>query len=81
MRRLNLSPLDASVTMAGLGFGAKINILYSLFTSDPSYEEKLKKLREAIDFAERNSFVHRFVVLRGGRIVFVRREIKYINIV
>jgi hypothetical protein len=78
MRELRLSPQEASIVCAGLGFGAKTNVLYSLLSRDENNESKVAAVKEAQRLAVRNSFAHGFLFRDDeiARYCLVRREVK-----
>ena len=76
MRELNLSPRDTSITVGGLGFGAKVEIFFSLMAKSETNSNKSKKVREFQNIAKRNALVHSFPVLQGRDYVLIRREVK-----
>lgn len=76
MRRLRLSPIEASIVCGGLGFGAKVNILYSLIADGDEVGKKL--LRDAQNIAARNDFAHGFITKTPVPYQFklIRRDVK-----
>lgn len=78
MRELRLSPQEASIVCAGLGFGAKVNVLFSLLSRDEKNDAKIAAVRKAHQMAERNSFAHGFLFRDDEieRYCLVRREVK-----
>lgn len=78
MRLLRLTVKEACTVFASVGFGAKSNIIQSLVIGLPDGPDKCKKIREAIECAERNSFAHGFVSVdeAGNIFTLTSRSVK-----
>jgi len=61
MRELGLRPREASIVCGGLGFGTKLNMLFSLLARNQKNAEGIALLKRARESAERNSFAHGFL--------------------
>lgn len=78
MRELRLEPQETSIICAGLGFGAKANILYSLLSRNDANADGITLIKRAQTVAERNSFAHGFLMYDGDLDTFkiIKREVK-----
>jgi hypothetical protein len=88
MRQLRLSPEEASIVCGGLSFGSKIHILLSLLARDEKNENGMLLLKQAQNFADRNSFAHGFLHEVQKSLgtdhfsaILLKREVKYEYIV
>lgn len=83
MRELKLPALETSIICAGVGFGAKIEMLYSLLTRDEnnSNTKGVALIKEAHKSAARNSFAHGFVDYdnKTNQVLLVTRVCTHIN--
>jgi len=88
MRQLRLSSQEVSIVCGGLSFGSKIHMLLSLLARDDKNKDGIDLLRQAQNFADRNSFAHGFLYGEGiqehppsGSVGFsvnlLKREVKY----
>jgi hypothetical protein len=87
MRQLRLSPQEASIVCGGLSFGAKIHMLLSLLARNEKNAEGILLLKQAQNFADRNSFAHGFLYENvkeyppdgtvGYSANLLKREVKY----
>jgi hypothetical protein len=78
MRLLRLTPKEACIVFASVGFGAKHNILGALLVQTEEGKRKYAIAQEAINLAERNGFAHGFISVSEDdeRFTLVRREVK-----
>ena len=78
MKRLGITPRQASIVCGGINFQAKISIALSLLKEErPRNEKAISALSTAKTEAERNDFIHSFLTHgRDGTLHLIRREIK-----
>ncbi len=78
MRQLGTTEEKTSIVCAGLVFGTKVNILYSLLNRDPKNAEGVKLIKQAQQSAERNRFAHGFFRVDRPNAIFtlIKREVK-----
>ncbi len=78
MHQLGLIPKTNSIVCGPLGFGAKINLLYSLLNRHPSYAEGVALLRKMHTIAERNALAHGMMLSPPDKSHFIlfKRDVK-----
>ena len=78
MRKLRLTPKEACIVFASVGFGAKSNILGALLTQTEEGRGNYALITGAIQIAERNGFAHGFISVSddGRHFTMVRRDVK-----
>jgi hypothetical protein len=78
MRQLRLSEEETSILCSGLNYSTKASILVALLKRDPTKAQAMQAVRKAQQHAERNDFVHAFLVHAGelGDMKLVRRTVK-----
>lgn len=87
MRQLRLTAQEASIVCGGLSFGSKIHVLLSLLSRDDKNDDGILLLKQAQEFADRNSFAHGFLYdeitpnppegTPGYKVSLLKREVKY----
>jgi hypothetical protein len=77
-QQLRLTNEEASITFCSVGFGAKFAVLCALLSRDPSDKLKMNLLRAANRAADRNGFVHGFLIpsAQYTKFTHVRREVR-----